>query len=510
ERARAAYDLAAAPGERLTLRLAATAHADVGICRFAVSALTGPATISADAARIFVTEHRVRGDGVHEAGLRPQDQVASEAGMTRCFWAWLSVPDDAPAGVYAGSATITPERGAARSFPIVLTVHPFRVRAPSWSLGMYYNIPADERIQREQLRFKRAIGFTATSLPAGRVTGIAGDRVQVEFDEAVYRRVKEEGFGADPGHLQMSAALPIARGIARSHLGFGARVDQRPGSELTDARLKPLYQDWLRQYAEFIRAQGMPVAVEIVDEPREVPNPWNRTLDQTNTYADWMREVGFAHGFVTPMGDSNGGRDYVSLADHAGIVSIHAGAGSRRLMERTLELGKPLWFYNTGMDRLSWGFYAWRAGVTGRWEWHFLFDDAGSGAPGYPNGEEWYNPFTGRDGMTTRAPATYPGAMLFKSAFFAAAEGIRDAAYLATLEDAMRAARGNAAQAAALARAEAFLADLRREIPLIIDVHGLGGEDSGALVGQGLQSSIEARCEAWRRRAAGLIAELRD
>ena len=46
------------------------------------------------------------------------------------------------------------------------------------------------------------------------------------------------------------------------------------------------------------------------------------------------------------------------------------------------------------MDRFSWGFYAWRVGAAGRWEWHFCWpEDQAKG--GYP-GREWYNPFTGQ------------------------------------------------------------------------------------------------------------------
>nr|MBA3708506.1 hypothetical protein [Planctomycetota bacterium] len=464
ERSRRAYDLAAAPGERIVFRLGLTVFETIGRCRFAVSALKGPSAIPATAARLYVMDYRVRGDAVQEAALRPQDHLDAEKGITWCFYAWLCVPDDAKAGDYTGTVTVTPASGVPWSFPLALRVHSFRLQPAAASLGMYYDVPVDAQTHRDQLKFMREIGFTATVLAPGRITGVKDDRVQITFDEAAYQRVKDAGFGSDPRQLQMGSALGPARTLARTYLGFGARVDQQPGCELADARLKPLFIDYLRQFSEFVRAKGLAIAVEIVDEPREVPNPWNRTLADTITYADWMREAGIATGFVTPMGDSGSGKDYTALIDHAGIISTHAGKGSERLMRGTIAAGKPLWLYNTGMDRLSWGFYAWRVGACGRWEWHFCFSEPG-GAPGYPNTEEWMNPFTTRDAATVHAPSTFAGSMLFKSSYFDVADGIADAAYVATLESALTRARGVAAKNDAVARGEALLAEMRQAIP---------------------------------------------
>ena len=508
ERKRTSYDLAAAPGQRLVLRLGLTAFEALGECRFALSPLTGPTTIPASAARLYVMDYRVRGDGVQESALKPVDRITAERGITWCFHAWLGVPDDAPPGDYAGTVTLTPGVGKALSFPLKLTVHPFRLRADlPLSLGMYYDVPVDERTHLEQLRFMREIGFTATAVPAGNISGVTGERVRVGFNEPVYRRVKTAGFGRHPQQLQMSNSLGAARRIAAAHLGFGPRVDQRPGCEMEDPRLKPLYQDYLRQYAEFVKTTNLPVAIEIVDEPREVPNPWNRNLADTNRYADWMREAGITTGFVTPMGDVGGGKDYSSIADHASIVSTHAGKGSERLMRKTLAAGKPLWIYNVGMDRLSWGFYLGRIGAVGHWEWHFNWYEPGS-TQGYPNSGEWFNPFTTCDGFAPRASASYPGSMLFKSAYFTVAEGIADAAYLTTLTDALQKAARDPRKAEAVTAARAFIAELERAIPFLPDVHGLASEADGALVGQGLHTPAGERCEEWRRRVAQLIIAL--
>ena len=64
------------------------------------------------------------------------------------------------------------------------------------------------------------------------------------------------------------------------------------------------------------------MALEVTDEPREHPNPWNRNLADSITYADLMHEAGVT-SFITPMSDTESGKDYTVLADH---VDIHFDA----------------------------------------------------------------------------------------------------------------------------------------------------------------------------------------
>ena len=164
------------------------------------------------------------------------------------------------------------------------------------------------------------------------------------------------------------------------------------------------------------------------------PIPGTGTSQTPLVYAKMVKEAGLT-GFVTPMGDTNSGKDYSILADHVDVLSVHGWKASAKLMERAAEKKRTLWLYNTGMDRFSWGFFAWRAGAVGRWEWHFSSpEDQARG--GYP-GREWFNPFTASHGLASDGPLTYPGGILYQSAFLEAAEGISDYAYLLTLEKAL-------------------------------------------------------------------------
>jgi len=317
---------------------------------------------------------------------------------------------------------------------------------------------------------------------------------------------REVGMGRHPKQYQMGNTLGLARAIGRRVLGkSGGMVDQQPGIELQQPEFRGYFMNALRQYRAVIEKSGLPVAVEIVDEPREVPNPWNRNLSDTITYAQMVRDAGL-RGFITPMADANAGKDYTVLADYADIVSVHAWKASEKLMAKSKENKATLWLYNTGMDRFSWGFYNWRAGSEGRWEWHFCWpEDTASG--GYP-GREWYNPFTGSHGMAPLAPANYSGGMLFNSAFLDVCEGINDYTYLFTLETTLDRCEKEGRHAAIVKDAKAFLDALRRVIPAIPGTKGLVNDTDGALVGLGISDESRLQAPQWRAKIAAFLRQL--
>jgi hypothetical protein len=498
------YDLAAAAGQNLIFRVAITAFADGKTVTVTPPALSGPSAIPASATRVLFQNFRQRGIDAVECGLLPTDTVPLEPGVTRCFWMWMQVPKDAKPGTYSGNVALS--AGPSKiTFPMKLKIYPFALEDNlPYAFGMWYgmNKPADEsqtrRVIKEQLAFMREIGFTGVEVPGPDANG--------RVDTFLIDLAREVGMGRNPLQMSMISSLGMGRSLARSRLGLGAQIDRRPGCEFDHAEFHDMFLDSAKKFGSFLKQCSLPLAVQSVDEPREVPNPWNRNLEQTDTYADWLHEAGVTNVFVTPMGDSGAGKDYTALVDHHDIISTHAGKGSAKLMSATPQKGKTLWLYNTGMDRLSWGFYNWRVGSTGRWEWHFCWADGGPDN-GYIN-EEWYNPFTGLDGAAPRAPyATQRGGILFKSSFLTTADGITDAAYLVTLEK--RLAQGNVKPEIAR-KAKALLDTIKKEIPFLPDVAGLEGADSGALVGGGIKAPAAAKCETWRREIGDLLTELQN
>ena len=509
ERIRKSYELAGAPGQRLTFRFGLAPFENLGKCRLTLSSLKGPAEIPESSARIYFQDYRVRGAEAVESALMPTSEIVVEKGVSWCWWVWMKIPEAAPPGDYTGAITMTPTEGKPQSFPIKLAVYPFKLeQALPLSLGMYYSPRGGPRVIAQQFEFMREVGFTAAAVSTGTVKNIKDDNsVDVTFDTSLFDLAKAAGMGKHPMQFMMGDALSPARQIGK-RLGLGAEVDRNPGSEMAHPRMKACFQDFAKKYMAFIRQQGLPVAVQIVDEPREVPNPWNRNLAHTCKYGDWLSEAGVSPTFVTPMGDSQSGKDYTPLIDHTDILSTHAGKGSERLMQLTPEKKKMLWLYNTGMDRLSWGFYNWRVGSVGRWEWHFCFPD-GSPTGGYLNENEWFNPFTAMDGFAPHAPTTYPGSMLFKSVFLTCSEGITDSAYLLTLEKSLSEAKGNPAKADLVSQGNQLLEKIKKSIPFLPDVKGIASADEGALVGRGLDISAAGMCETWRRQVAELIVKLK-
>jgi hypothetical protein len=318
------------------------------------------------------------------------------------------------------------------------------------------------------------------------------------FDKTCWDLAKEAGLGKTPEQMLMASyGLGIGRTIARMWMprvpNEIAPVDKNPGCELAESGFKPYFLNAMKQYKQFLDSLGQPYMVWTVDEPREVPNPWNRNLKDTNTYGDYIGEAGITTRFVTPMGDVGGGLDYTTLVDHADVITPHADAGSVKIIEKTKALNKKLAFYNSTMSRYIWGYYIWSMGAMSYSQWHWSFPD-GTAVGGYP-GNEWYNPFTSMSGYASNAPiAKYPGGFLYQSVYFSAADGITDYAYLYTLEKAVAKQKAAGAKTDAVTKAETLLNQIKSECPPF--PHN-----------EGAREPIE-KLDGWRTQIAACLTEL--
>jgi len=514
ERAAQAVGLKAAAGERLVARVCITAFDDLGTGELKISDLTGAGTISAKDCRLYYQNYRQEDASVGEMALLPWTKIRFEAGTTWSYWLWWKVPDDAKPGEYSGMLSFKSEKGE-KNIPIKLEVYPFKIEDTlPYSLGMYYGWQAFHfpegsdvrKLVKEQHVFMREVGYTGTCVGCGNVTGLNGDHeVNVKFDPFLYEIAKEVGMGKIPEQQLMADTLGFGRAIGRQ---LRIPVDNEPGVECKDKRVKEYFVDAVKKFKAFNEKMGLPVAYQSVDEPRDVPNAWNRNIEQTNLYADWQHEAGVGPNFTTPMGDGSKERDNTWLVPHHDIVSVHAYEGSKRLIDKVRELKKSLWFYNTGQDRLSWGFYAWRMGAVGRWEWHFYFFEGGNDA--YPSPADGFTSFTNKAGSAMPAPPyEFSGGMAFRTNFLTMAEGITDYAYLYTLEKAMAAAKADAGKAKAVEEAQAFLDALKKAIPEFPGVKGLADANAGALVGGGLDTPAAALTEQWRVKIGELLKKLK-
>ena len=194
ERDNKQYDLVAAPSQNVIFRVAVSAFDDLGKASVALSDLKGPATIPASSARLYYQDFRLRGIDIGETGLIPASQVALEKNLTRCFWAWLRLPADAPDGTYTGTLTLTAGTAGNRVFPVQLKVLPIKLEQTlPYALGMWYGArqmpdPArQKKLIGEQLSFMREIGFTGVDLPGPDVDG--------NVDPTLYNMARAAGHG---------------------------------------------------------------------------------------------------------------------------------------------------------------------------------------------------------------------------------------------------------------------------------------------------------------------------
>lgn len=512
---------AGALGQHVVLNLAVVPFQDLGRCTLELTDLTGPGTIAASGIRGFFQNYRSNGEKMSEMGVVPGLTLNCEANLTQCLWLWFQVPADAKPGKYSATFTFKPTQGQPQSVPVQFEVYPFALEPKlPYSFGMYGWAPdlphltGEAKVARDRAvhAWARAIGFTARSVRCATATGVADGDVNMSFDSSEIDMAREAGFHATPEQQMMVNSLGIGRAISRKILlkapdQKAAPVDANPGIEFTSPNYEALWKKAMAKYKAFLDKQAVPYACESVDEPRETPNPWNRNLEHTNRYGDWLKEVGI-YSFVTPMGDKQSGLDYTSLVDHHDVVSVHAGRVSMKMVEQTLAKGKTLWFYNTGMDRFSWGFFNWRTGSKGRWEWHFC--DAGNGGTGGYPGNEWYNPFTERQGFATLAPlSATPEGILWQTSYFQVCEGINDSAYLVTLEKAIAANKATGTNAATVKAAEDFLAALKKAIPMTPGVAGIADESAGALVGKGAEDDAMYMAGEWRAKIAEFLTVLK-
>lgn len=524
----ASFHWEGARGQRMTQRICVTAWEDLGSGELTISDLTGPATIPASTIRRYYMNYRFQDGSVQEMTLLPWTKIRFEPNITWAYWLWFQIPADAPPGNYTGVVTFQSDKSGAKTIPLTLTVYPFQLNDDlPVSYGMYYRawdfqpkqLPEGYAtaadfvltLSKEQFKFMREIGFTAADLPPPFIYlwGFRGEQAA-----PYWKAAREAGLGRNPDQKMMCAQLGIARRVARDlfydldpKLYGHDHVDRNPGVEFTLPEFRTKYFEAMNQYKTWTQQFDLPLAMEIVDEPREVPNPWNRRRDETIRYAKWVKELGF-DGFVTFITDENMGKDYTPVVDHVAIVSVHAWDKSARLIERARKLNKPLWYYNVGMDRFSWGFYNWAMNSKGRWEWHFCFPEPG-GVDGHPNIHEWYSPFTNLAGLANHAPYfDMPGGMTFRSDFFTTAEGITDYAYCHTLQLAIAAQAAQADKAAVVAEARAFLESVRKAVPEYTDIKGMQSPDAAALVGQGLNTPVAHMTDAWRKRIANQLIRL--
>lgn len=521
-----ALNCAVVPGQRAMLTLCIGAHDDLGSGDIEVSDLNGPGgRIAAENVKRFYQNYRLDLDaGAPESSvLLPWTKIRFEAGITWAYVLWLNTPAETKPGIYEGTVKFTPEKGAASTVPLHLEVYPFKlVDETPGSFGLYHagwQFPAgidQQKMWSEMIGFMREIGLTGTGASYGfsvdaLVPGADGKQtVKLSYDDRLWKIVKAAGMGRNSDQRMWGDILGGGRLIARL-LGMQPSVDQDPGLELRHARTaeyKELYKDMVRQAYAHYESIGLPVVFQAVDEPRAVPNPWNRRLKDAIEYLKLIKEANSAIPTEEDVvADMSHGDDNTVLVNYINVLSVQGAPHASRMIEAAQKAGTAIWIYNTSHSRYSFGFYLEKIGAKGHWEWDdTMTGQATAGAPinGYPYPLDWHTPFCGRRTIAYRAPySQYAAGMMFNADMLELSEGITDYLYLATLKKVLGDQKSETAD-----QARKFLETLKQSLPPFATEIKFASPAAAAAVGVSPETPLPQLCELWRRKTVEYIRAL--
>ncbi|WCH21102.1 hypothetical protein [Aeromonas salmonicida] len=279
--------------------------------------------------------------------LAPSDQelvegiagLTLQAGVPRRLVLHVTIPRDAPAGLYLGNIQLLSQQQLVQ-LPLTIEVLPLTLPAASKPIGIYVEAPPylnwlspNPEALQQQLA-------AASSCDLQRLAklGISGLSPALPQDEAGMQEIMGEaaGLGFVPPLL---AYTPLKR--------WGGD----PASQL---------EQWqARQQA--LTASGLPpLAWSLFDEPDLATLPAITSL---------AREMKRRDPAVIRAGHFNH-PGQVGLLAEVEIALINAGFGADKTdVERVRQHKVTPWFYNLGTPRAA-GFYLWQSGAEGYLQWH--------------------------------------------------------------------------------------------------------------------------------------------
>ncbi len=369
--------------------------------------------------------------------LEKRADLSLAADTNQPYWITVRVADDAKAGAYPATVTISAE-GTSAEIPLTVNVHPFALAEPGGiTLGMYAQMRDDPEWVRESFADMRAHGMTGIGLGGNSGLALSENDGKITIDWSAISALK----------LNMDA-------YARA--GFPEPMCWLMGADIPKfcEQFAPIDSDeFAALYTQIIRAinaHGTEVGwPEIIYQPIDEPFEHEKNLDRcirllrvlksipgVRTEEDGMN--GAWHNFTDDAYDLT---DVMVLHDgpvlNRGTIDLDAWETFKR---RCANDGKLIWFYN--IDLTAWhpepirfmtGFGLYKSGAQGVIEWCYMW-------PVKPDdpGKIYSNP----KALLYRFPAA-PGESGGPCiAYEAAREGIDDYRYLLTLRQLVDRAQG--------------------------------------------------------------------
>lgn len=517
------------PGEVVPLWFTLHGLEDKGTVELEALALEGEAgRIEAGALKVGIARYLFWNAGAkgESGGYRyqvralPLDHprpVPIRKGLNWSWWVNVEVPKGTPAGVYSGHLRLKEEGGAETLLPVRLRVLGFELEPLPIVQGFYYK-PSEPwyaffwhrnvygadlkkealelrdliiEQERRELAAMRTLGVNSVAFgddlrgdlrfEDGKISLIEGDRFTLWMN--LY---KEAGFGPMPFY-GMTPYGPTP--------GTPNRL-----SWLDDSLKPPFTPAWYAAYAELVemlevtrRKNDWPEILYYISDERS--NYGQPGADLGAEVAASLKEVRKRLGIRT-IASLNGPYERVMVPHLDLSMPNYAFPINEESVRFITDSRSAFWIYNVGKQRLTQGLWTWAMKAGGRFQWHYRSHTAYTW-------DDVANPSREQTAYSISYPT--PKGPIFTLDGEEARAGITDHRYLATLEAAIAAAKGNRALEEARAEAEQFLADLRERLPVdarrLIESddpkeaggeirHGLNGSEALERVRWGLATHI--------------------
>ena len=357
--------IAAAPDEREPVAFVVYPMRDQAGLTVSVSDLAGPAgKIPSSRVKVerTVYRHAISGTAVvvKPGHLAPRSNVDLEQGVARQFWLTVHVPDEAAAGKYTGTVTVScGDRKA--EFPLEVAVRPFKLEKPDVTYAHVYGAPQDANRIAMDLRCLVEHGFnSATPNIPGSPAERIGGKLKVDFALAdmLMDKMREAGMTGPVPLFNMSIQGDTAH-HSYPHINFTSAF----GYKVTDQA----YLDDLTELTRLILERAkernwLPVimypSTEISNDS-ELGPAFNRKLIQA------IRKA----GSVVCVSSVNRPRDVESVKDLEVIMYNGGVPINETTIKAAHDAGCKLWFQNIGATRYNDGLFLIRAGAVGRRQW---------------------------------------------------------------------------------------------------------------------------------------------
>jgi hypothetical protein len=468
----------ATPGEYASGNFAIYPLKDCGKLSVAAGDLSGPnGKIPASALRtrdIRYKMKRIGGRITSAYDYRPWllcdfTELRMPAGITRRFWITCKVPDGTPAGTYTGALSVN-VAGGTRTIPISVEVLPLKLDEPTMSIGMYGGtyLTAGGNLD-EVLLDQKEHGMTAIMPSAPPLNGIQNGKAVFSFEQTdnEMEMIKKLGF-----HLP---CFTYARMFNVREGNMEADCRNQFQMEL-EAAIKIAYETLAAHARE---KNWLPMAWALADEPLIHGIP-----------AETVSKVFEAHRRAAPQmkfvsEDAMADPSHWSVIKSIDIVS--ANSPRYEVAKAVKKAGSKYWFNNIANDRLSFGWFMWKAheemGVEALFQWGYS-----------TNAGDIYYDLDGSEGDSGVSFTSSHGERPRRE-WEMNREGMNDLRYLQTLHNLIEkaGATGSKEAKAKAAEAKAFMDSVMEKIDLEKKKSPYGNNDF----------------DAFKRKLAGFILELK-